>query len=155
MENRTFADIIYDFKFVKTREAMLKSFERTEEVLLDRVAEQMASGVTGNDQPIVSPYTGLTFYSEAYKRYKKEHGIGIGKVTDRITLNLTGAHYRGLYTKVSGDVLVVNSSVQYDGKNFSTENTNLYQPGTEQGQEYIDQNLQPVFYEEMLNQLNR
>lgn len=134
---------------------MEKAFGRTEEVLLDRVAEQMASGQTGDDKPIVSPYTGLPFYSEAYKRYKKEHGIGIGKLTDRITFNLTGAHYRGLYTKVSGDVVVINSSVQYDNRNFSTENTNLYQPGTEQGQEYIDQNLAPAFYDEMLNQLNR
>lgn len=138
---------------------MVKAFERTEEVLLDRVAEQMSQGRTGNDQPIVSPYTGLDHYAPATIRFKKEFGIGLGKVTDRITLFMTGRHYKGLYSKVSGEALVIGSDVEYQPGGFKGSfgelNTNLYQPGTEQGQEYIDRELSPAFYDEMMQQLNK
>lgn len=156
---RTFADILYDFQFVNTRQAMVKSFERTEEVLLDRVATQMSEGRTGNDQPIVSPYTGLSYYAPATVRYKRDFGVGLGRVTDRITLFQTGRHYQGLFTRISGNAVVVGSSVEYDNGGFKGPfgevNTNLYQPGTEQGQEYIDENLQPAFFDEMMKQLNK
>ena len=156
---RTFADIIYDFKFVNTKQAVLRSFEKTEEVLLDAVAEQMSKGMTGDDKPIVSPYTGNAYYAPSTVRYKKERGVGLGAVTDRITLFQTGRHYKGLYTRISGNAVVIGSNVQYDDNGFkggfAEFNTNLYQPGTQAGQDYINEHLQPTFYTEMINQLNK
>ncbi|WP_430900466.1 MULTISPECIES: hypothetical protein [unclassified Paraflavitalea] len=152
--SRTFADVLYDLQFVRPKDAAARAFKSTEEPMLSLVAEQMAAGKTGADQVIVSPYTGEPYYSESYKKYKQIYGVGIGKVTDRITLNLTGAHYRSLYTRMKGNQVEIGSTLDY-GVEFNKNNPELYQLGTQLGQDYINDHLEPAFWDEMKKELNK
>lgn len=151
---RTFAHIIDAFKKVNAEKSAVNAFDRTEEALLNTVAEQMAKGMTGRDQPIVSPYTGKLYYASSTVNYKQNFGAGIGRITEHITLYQTGAHYRGLYATLRGKQLEIGSRVEYDVP-FNRANQELYQPGTQFGQDYINDELQPAFYDEMMQQLNR
>lgn len=42
-------------------------------------------------------------YSPFTKRYKKDFGVGLGAVTDRVTLFMTGESYKTSELKVDGD----------------------------------------------------
>lgn len=42
-------------------------------------------------------------YSPFTKRYKKDFGVGLGAVTDRVTMYMTGKSYETMSLKVEGD----------------------------------------------------
>ncbi len=83
----------------------------TKESYLSLNATQMAMGLTKEDKPIT--LDGDPFYHPATKRYKKEFGIGLGRVTDRITLFMTGDMYRSEQLEVSGNDIVLTFNTYY------------------------------------------
>jgi hypothetical protein len=151
---RTFADLANAFKKVNVEKAAVNAFFRTEDALVSAVAEQMSKGMTGRDEPIVSPYTGKIYYAPMTVQYKQENGSGIGKITEHITLFQTGNHYRGLYAALRGRNLEIGSTVQYDAA-FNRANKELYQPGTQAGQDFINDQLEPAMWDELVTQLNK
>lgn len=55
-------------------------------------------------------------YSPFTKRYKKDFGVGLGAVTDRVTLYMTGESYQTMSLKVDGDNVNVFFTTPQAGK---------------------------------------
>lgn len=82
-----------------------------ERVIIEFVQEQLASGRTGTGEP--TTLYGVTEYDPFTVRDKKQFGVGLGRVTDRITLYMTGAFYEQMYTTAQKGTFSVKSRVPY------------------------------------------
>lgn len=123
-------------KEVNIADMAVAAIEETKDVLVDAVATQMASGHNKFGER-------LNDYSPFTVRFKKEFGKGLGAVTDRRTLFMTGAHYKGLYAKlISKKEIEYGSSVSYADKIQEREGKGIYGPGADAREEYT-----PVSFE--------
>lgn len=73
------------------------------EVAADLMAEQLAQGIRSNATQIKPDYKPLTI------EIKETEGVGLGAITDRVTLYMHGDHYRQLYADVKGDEIEYGS----------------------------------------------
>lgn len=82
-----------------------------EEAILDLLRTQMSQGLSGNDGPIM--LYDETSYQPFTVRYKKAFGFGLGAVTDRITLYMTGEFYARMFMTIKGESFTIKSNVPY------------------------------------------
>lgn len=77
-----------------------ESVRETKESYLDEQAQQAAMGLNKDQTSISLDGSG---YSPLTIRYKKDLGIGLGAVTDRVTMYMTGESYRTMDMTVDGN----------------------------------------------------
>lgn len=87
------------------------SVMETKEPYLNLNAEQWAKGITKLGERI--SLDGDPFYSPFTVRYKKEHGSGLGAVTDRVTMYMTGSMYGSADLELKENNLNVTFGVPY------------------------------------------
>ena len=85
------------------QEEILRILADMEGTFTDWQRDRLFHGFYANGEPIVPPYTNFTIRIKASK----------GQETDRVTLLDTGAFYAGIFAKVEGEELVIDST---DGK---------------------------------------
>ena len=85
------------------QEEILRILADMEGTFTDWQRDRLFHGFYANGEPIVPPYTDFTIRIKASK----------GQETDRVTLLDTGAFYAGIFAKVEGEELVIDST---DGK---------------------------------------
>jgi hypothetical protein len=73
--------------------------------------DQWAEGKDRDGNP--TSLDGVPAYEPSTIRYKQEHGIGLGAVTDHVTGYQTGALYSGLQVGVDNQELTFQSNVPY------------------------------------------
>lgn len=85
------------------QDEILRILADMEGTFTDWQRDRLFHGFYANGEPIVPPYTNFTIRIKASK----------GQETDRVTLLDTGAFYAGIFAKVEGEELVIDST---DGK---------------------------------------
>lgn len=85
------------------QDEILRILADMEGTFTDWQRDRLFHGFYANGEPIVPPYTYSTIRIKASK----------GQETDRVTLLDTGAFYSGIFAKVEGEELVIDST---DGK---------------------------------------
>ena len=86
------------------------SVRQTSRQYLDLQAAQFAMGLDSVDKPIALNGEGYTPYT---KDLKVKFGVGLGKVTDRVTLYQTGQLYSQLKLDVQSGLVKITSDVPY------------------------------------------
>lgn len=111
----------------------------TKDEVADSLKSQMASGKDGNGNDIRPAYSPMTIF------LKKEHGIGLGAVTDRVTFYMTGAFYSGLNTRVSGSMFDFDSNVSYISKIIQRSGEKVLELSKANRMDYANDVLMPLF----------
>jgi hypothetical protein len=104
------------------------------------LAAQMATGIDGNGKSL-KPYADVTV------RYKKKYGKGLGAITDRRTLYMTGKHYSDLYITAKAGELLSGSD---DPKSVFIQNREgeaIYKMNSDSKEDYAQEHF-PVFKRE-------
>lgn len=115
---------------VNVTDIAVHAIDETKESLADSLAVQMSTGIDGEGNR-------LEDYSPFTVRYKKQFGVGLGAVTDRRTLYMTGEHYRKLYAKlINRKEIEYGSTVSYSGEIQEREGDMIYIPGPDAREEY-------------------
>lgn len=81
------------------------------EYMVNLLKEQLAAGkdMDGNNVTVF----GRPEYSARTVFEKKEYGIGLGEVTDRITNYMTGEFYNSIYVAAIGSSFIFDSAISY------------------------------------------
>lgn len=95
--------IISGLQAIDTEKEVVTIVENNKDRLVELQQEQLAAGVDVDGQKRVDEYRPLT------KAIKKNIGVGLGAVTDRVTFFMTGKLYDSLHAKVSADLVTVES----------------------------------------------
>jgi hypothetical protein len=78
------------------------AINETSQQAADILATQMATGINSIGQR-------LPDYSAFTVDFKQQYGVGLGKVSDRRTLYMTGEHYSELYVRAQGEEIEFGS----------------------------------------------
>jgi hypothetical protein len=92
--------MIQRFEGLDTRQIIQESFEESADAYADINASQMFGGRNKEGDPIKPTYARLTVEIKQSK----------GQPTDRVTLRDTGDFYKGIYVKLEGTQIVVDST---------------------------------------------
>jgi hypothetical protein len=106
----------------------------------DILAAQLASGVDGNGNSL-KPYAPLTV------QIKKKYGKGLGAVTDRRTLFMTGKHYTDLYVSAKAGELMIGSDDPKSKFIQDREGEAIYKLNSDSKEDYAQEHF-PVFKRE-------
>ena len=86
------------------------SIEQTKESFLALNASQLADGNSSNGKTTLD---GSDFYRPSTVRRKKKYGVGLGSVTDHITLYDSGQMHRSESLTVDGGKIVTDFNTDY------------------------------------------
>lgn len=105
--------LIQNLKSFSFAEEERKILYIEEDDILNYVRGQMSLGKTGNGDEIT--LDGKPFYAQYTIEVKKEFGVGLGRVTDWITLFMTGEFYASLFVNFveSGDFQILSKDPKY------------------------------------------
>lgn len=106
----------------------------------DVLAAQLATGVNGNGNSL-KPYAPLTV------QIKKKYGKGLGAVTDRRTLYMTGKHYADLYVTAKAGELLMGSDDPKSKFIQEREGDAIYKLNSDSKEDYAQEHF-PVFKRE-------
>lgn len=102
-------DMLESLRALDITAVAARSIEENEEVIADMMAARLARGKRADGTDILPDYKPITI------AIKEETGVGLGAVTDHVTLFQTGAHYQELYADVQGEV------IEYGSKDSKSE----------------------------------
>lgn len=119
------------------------AINETKEEGANVLASQLASGIDGNDKPL-NPYAPATI------AYKRKYGKGLGAITDRRTLYMTGKHYTDLFVTVRNGELLTGSDDPKSKFIEEREGVAIYKFGPDAKEDYAQIHL-PVFKREFTN----
>lgn len=127
----------------------LDVLESKTEVIADLNAVQMSMSKRSDDSDILPSYADLTI------QIKQAEGIGLGAITDRVTLFMTGAHYRELFAALRGDVLEIASTVGYSEdleEKYDTAKGKIHWLNEDSKDELAESHTGPAFKEQVEKQ---
>lgn len=104
---KQFITALATFDFAATQE---RAIATNLEPLVQYQVEQFASGKDAEGEPILLEGNG---YNPFYADKKRKYGIGLGRVTDRVTLFLTGALYKETFASITSGKVLFSSRVPY------------------------------------------
>jgi hypothetical protein len=104
---KQFIDNLAAFNFGNAQDSAIQA---NTEALAQFQAEQFAQGKDKNNEPITLNGNG---YNPFYADKKRKYGEGLGRVTDRVTLFLTGELYHELFASMKGKKVMFSSRVPY------------------------------------------
>lgn len=106
----------------------------------DLNAEQMSQGLRADGKEIIPSYKPLTI------RMKQLFGVGLGRVTDRVTLFDKGDFYKGIHTELRGQTIETTSS---DEKRIGLEEKygDIFGLSQRYKQEYVEEYVRPYWKE--------
>lgn len=116
------------------------AINETKEQGADILAAQMASGIDGNGKRL-DPYAASTIYQ------KKKYGKGLGAVTDRRTLYMTGKHYSEIYLSARAGEILAGSDDPKSKFIQEREGDAIYKLGEDAKEDYAQVHF-PVFKRE-------
>lgn len=106
----------------------------------DILAAQMATGIDGNGKSL-KPYAAVTI------KYKKKYGKGLGAITDRRTLFMTGKHYSDLFLTAKAGELLTGSDDPKSKFIQDREGSAIYKLNSDSKEDYAQEHF-PVFKRE-------
>lgn len=106
----------------------------------DILAAQLATGVDGNDKSL-NPYAASTV------QFKKKYGKGLGAITDRRTLFMTGKHYAELFVSARAGELLIGSDDPKSKFIQAREGDGIYKLNSDSKEDYAQVHF-PVFQRE-------
>lgn len=111
------------------------------EFIADLLAQQLAMGVDADGERVT--IYGRDTYKPSTIYQKKTFGLGLGKVTDRITNYSSGMFYRELDVKAVGEEFDIFSHVDYFQKIIARSGVKIMELNSEHLQIFRDQILIP------------
>lgn len=130
----TIAGLYERFERLNTDDVIEQALTETSEQRADLNAEQMFTGVESTGDEINPAYA---FSTVQIKRQK-------GQPSDRVTLRDTGDFYRGVYSRVEGDEVVISSTDSKTGKLVEKYGPDIFGLNSTFKREYLGQSLGPV-----------
>lgn len=104
---KQFITALETFDFAASQE---RAVAENTDALAQYQVEQFSSGKDAENNPITLEGNG---YNPFYADKKRKYGVGLGRVTDRVTLFLTGALYKETFASIASSKVTFSSRVPY------------------------------------------
>lgn len=137
----TLTQLIEKFRKIDVKESVIEAFNKTEDTYTELNLIQMLHGKTRDGQPIGEYHSEV--YAQAKNRYNPLPGFGV------VDLRITGAFYGGVFARIQGQSIFMNSSDFKTPKLLNKYGERIFGLTEESKQKYINEFFQPALIEEM------
>lgn len=142
------SELISRLESVNIMEMTADAVIETKHEYLDLNLSQLAKGIMSNDQPTLLEGMG---YQPSTINQKKRFGVGLGSITDRVTLYGTGESYRTADLEVVGDDINVKFTTPYFPEVMQKTSDQIIGLDDENRGEYIEGPFFQAFKEDFQN----